>query len=244
MANDSYLVLDIETIPDEAVHTPVEPPPGKEKPFPPLYSCRTIVLGVLWLGEDLSVKRLGTVGDADDEGEMLRSFSEFVGKHKPHLVTWNGRGFDLPVIALRALRHGVQLPWYYRDKDFRYRFSESGHLDLCDFLSDYGAASKTSLAGAAKLIGLPGKDGVDGSQVEGMYQAGQIEELKAYCLSDVVQTAFVFLRYKLLVGAIDKSIYRHAARGLWETLATDGRFAKLVENTDVARLMLEPTVKE
>jgi 3'-5' exonuclease len=184
------------------------------------------------------------VGDAEDEGEMLRSFSEFVGKHKPHLVTWNGRGFDLPVIALRALHHGVQLPWYYRDKDFRYRFSESGHFDLCDSLSDYGAASKTSLAGAAKLIGLPGKDGVDGSQVEGMYQAGQIEEIKAYCLSDVVQTAFVFLRYKLLVGAIDKATYRNAARGLWETLATDARFSKLVENTDLARLMLEPAAKE
>ena len=77
-----------------------------------------------------------------------------------------------------------------------------------------------------------------------MYNAGQIEELKAYCLSDVVQTAFVFLRYKLLVGAIDKSIYRNAARGLWESLATDGRFGKLIEHTDRERLLLESESNE
>ena len=239
MTNESFLVLDIETIPDGDVYTAPAPEPGRDKSFPPLYACRTVVLGVLWLDEDLSVKRLGTIGDASDEGEMLHTFSDFVAKHKPHLVTWNGRGFDLPVLALRALRHAVAFPWYYRDKDFRYRFSEGGHLDLCDFLSDHGAASRTSLAGAAKLIGLPGKDGGDGSQVEGLYQAGQMEALKAYCLSDVAQTAFVFMRYKLLVGSLDKDGYKKAARGLWDALIADGRFTRLIESTEQARLLLD-----
>lgn len=240
MPNDSYLVMDIETIPDREVHTPPEAPAGAEKAFPPLFACRTVVIGVLWLGEDLAVKRLGTIGDGHDEAESLRAFSEFMNKHRPHLVTWNGRGFDLPVLALRALRHGVPFPWYYRDKDFRFRFSETGHLDLCDFLSDHGAASRTSLAGAAKLIGLPGKDGVDGSQVEGLFHAGQMEALKAYCLSDVAQTAFVFLRYRLLVGAMDRATYQAAARGLLDTLAADPRFERLLQHTDVARLLLSP----
>ncbi|MDX2020560.1 MAG: 3'-5' exonuclease [Deltaproteobacteria bacterium] len=239
MANETYLVLDIETIPDRQVYPPPEAQPGQEKAFPPLYACRAVVIGVLWLDEDLSVKRLGTIGDGRDEGETLRAFSDFMGKHKPHLVTWNGRGFDMPVLALRALRHAVPFPWYYRDKDVRFRFNELGHIDLCDFLSDYGAASRTSLAGAAKLIGLPGKDGVDGSQVEGLYNAGQMDALKAYCLSDVAQTAFVFLRYKLLSGGLEREAYRKAARGLWEALSADGRFARLIENTDVARLLLD-----
>ena len=91
------------------------------------------------------------------------------------------------------------------------------------------------------MIGLPGKDGVDGSQVEGLYNAGQMDALKAYCLSDVAQTAFVFLRYKLLSGGLDKEAYCKAARGLWERLRADDRFGRLVENTDSARLLLDET---
>ncbi len=242
MPNDSYLVLDIETVPDHSLYQAPEPQPGNEKPFPPLYACQTVVIGVLWLDEQLQVKRLGTIGDGQDEAETLRGFSDFMAKHKPTLVTWNGRGFDLPVLALRALRHAVPFPWYYRDKDMRFRFSEMGHFDLCDFLSDHGAASRTSLAGAAKLIGLPGKDGVDGSQVEGLFVSGQMEALKAYCLSDVAQTAFVFLRYRLLCGALDHQAYKVAARGLWNVLLADGRFSRLIENTEPKRLLLDESV--
>ena len=71
----------------------------------------------------------------------------------------------------------------------------------------------TSLDGAARIIGLPGKDGVDGSQVEGLFHAGQIEALRRYCLSDVAQTAFLFLRYRLVAGDLDRDGYRHAAAG-------------------------------
>ena len=115
------------------------------------------------------------------------------------------------MLALRALRHGLDFSWYYRGEGYRYRYSEEGHLDLCDVLSDHGAARMTSLDGAARLIGLPGKDGVDGSQVEGLFHAGQIEALRHYCLSDVAQTAFLFLRYRLVAGDIDRDGYRRAA---------------------------------
>ena len=65
---------------------------------------------------------------------MMSDFADFMGKWKPHLVTWNGRGFDLPVLALRALRYGLPFGWYYRGDGYRYRYSEEGHLDLCDVL--------------------------------------------------------------------------------------------------------------
>jgi 3'-5' exonuclease len=243
----SYLVLDIETVPDRelwvAPEPPVGQPPATGGPFPPLYACRPVVIGALWLDEQLAVKRIGVFGESKgkDEAGVMADFADFMGKHRPRLVTWNGRGFDLPVLALRALRHGLAFGWYYRGEGYRYRYSEEGHLDLCDAISDHGAAKMTSLDGAARLIGLPGKGGVDGSQVEGMYQAGQIDALRRYCLADVAQTAFVLLRFKLIAGDVDRDGYRRAAQGLLAALETDGRFGPLLGGIDRERLLLGPS---
>jgi len=234
----TYLVLDIETIPDRELWTPPDPAAGVERPFPPLYACKPIVIGVMWLGADLGVRRIGTFGETKDEAGMMADFADFMGKWRPQVVTWNGRGFDLPVLALRALRFGLDFRWYYRGEGYRYRFTEEGHLDLCDVISDHGAAKMTSLDGAARIIGLPGKDGVDGSQVEGLYQAGQIDALRRYCLSDVTQTAFLFLRYRLVSGDLDRDGYRHAAGAMLAALETDGRFSRLLDGLDRRRLLL------
>jgi predicted PolB exonuclease-like 3'-5' exonuclease len=236
--NGSYLVLDIETIPDPELYSPPEAAAGVERPFPPLYACRPIVIGVMWFGEDLELKRIGTIGEGKDEAGMMTDFAEFMAKWRPHVVTWNGRGFDLPVLALRALRFGLNFGWYYRGEGYRYRFSEEGHLDLGDMLSDHGAARMTSLDGAARLIGLPGKDGVDGSQVEGLFHAGQLEALRHYCLSDVAQTAFLFLRYRLVSGLLDPDGYRRAASGLLAAMETDGRFGRMLGTVERRRLLL------
>jgi 3'-5' exonuclease len=239
----TYLVLDIETIPDRELWSPPESTgapgtPGAVAPFPPLYACRPIVLGVMWLDANLGVKRIGTIGESKDEAGMMADFADFMTKWRPLVVTWNGRGFDLPVLALRALRFGADFRWYYRGEGYRYRFSEEGHLDLCDLLSDHGAAKMTSLDGAARVIGLPGKDGVDGSQVEGLYQAGQLDALRRYCLSDVAQTAFVFLRYRLIAGELDRDGYRQAVTAMLSALETDGRFGRLIDGVDRRRLLL------
>jgi predicted PolB exonuclease-like 3'-5' exonuclease len=237
----SYLVLDIETIPDRELWDPPEPagvPGAVDRPFPPLYACRPVVLGVMWLDATLAVKRIGTIGESKDEAGMMADFAEFMTRYRPHVITWNGRGFDLPVLALRALRFGLDFRWYYRGEGYRYRFSEEGHLDLCDVISDHGAAKMTSLDGAARIIGLPGKDGVDGSQVEGLFHAGQIEALRRYCLSDVAQTAFLFLRYRLVSGDLDRDGYRHAAAGLLAACESDGRFGKLLDGVNRQRLLL------
>ena len=235
----TYLVLDIETIPDRELFSPPEMAAGIERPFPPLYACRPVVIGVMWLGADLSVKRIGTFGEGKDEAAMMADFADWMGKTRPQVVTWNGRSFDLPVLALRALRFGLDFRWYYRGEGYRYRFTEEGHLDLCDVISDHGAAKMTSLDGAARTIGLPGKGDVDGSQVEGLFNAGQIDALRRYCLSDVVQTAFLFLRYRLVSGDLDRDTYKHAAGGMLAALETDGRFARLLDGVDRRRLLLD-----
>jgi predicted PolB exonuclease-like 3'-5' exonuclease len=232
-----YLVLDIETVPDGELYKPPETSPETAKPFPPLYAHRPIVLGVLWLDENYNFKRIGVIGEHDDEPAMLRDFSGFVEQWRPHLVTFNGRSFDLPVIMLRCLRHGIPLHFFFQDKDYRYRFTDAGHIDLYDFLSEHGAAKVGSLDAVAHVIGLPGKVGVDGSQVEGLYNAGQINLIKHYCLTDVAQTAFVLLRYRLLQGLIDREGYRRAANALFDALAADGRVMPVLERVDRARLL-------
>jgi predicted PolB exonuclease-like 3'-5' exonuclease len=233
-----YLVLDIETVPDPDLYKPPDLPTGTEKPFPPLYAHRPIVIGVLWLDEQYAFRRIGVIGEHDDEFGMLSDFSSFVEQWRPHLVTFNGRSFDLPVIMLRCLRHGIPLHFFFEDKDYRYRFTDAGHIDLYDFLSEHGAARVGSLDAIAHVIGLPGKVGVDGSQVEGLYYAGQIQSIKHYCLMDVAQTAFVLLRYRLLQGSLDRDSYRRLATGLFDALAADGRVQPVLDRVDRTRLLL------
>jgi predicted PolB exonuclease-like 3'-5' exonuclease len=238
MSTTTYLVLDIETVPDRQLYAPPDPPPEGDRSFPPLYACQPIVIGTLWLGADLTLARLQTLGQGTDEVSMLAGFSDLMERERPQLVTWNGRGFDLPVLALRSLRHGLSWPWYYRERDYRYRYSEEGHLDLGDFLADHGAARMTSLDGASRLIGLPGKAGIDGSQVEGLWTAGEIDQVQRYCLTDVVQTAFIFLRALLLKGQLDRPAYQRAAVALLAAVEADPRVADLAAKVDRARLLL------
>jgi hypothetical protein len=238
MPGRSYLVIDIETIPDGDLYTPPEVAQGQERPFPPLHAHKPIVLGVLWLDDAYMFKRIGVIGEGKDEPQMLSDFARFAEEHRPHLVTYNGRSFDLPVIALRCLRHAVPMRFFFEDKDYRYRFSDTGHIDLHDFLSEHGAARVGKLDAIARVMGLPGKVGVDGSQVEGLYNAGQLESIKNYCLSDVAQTAFLFLRWRLLQGAVDLDGYRRAAAALFEALEADGRTKPVLERIDRARVLL------
>ena len=191
---------------------------------------------------DAEARKPGKPGKASaypDERAQLLAFSEFVDRHSPTLVTWNGRGFDLPVLVLRCLRHGVTMPWYYRRSTVRHRYSDEGHLDLADVLADRGATRMTSLDNAARLIGLPGKLGVDGSQVDGLFRAGRLEEIRRYCLTDVIQTGCLFLRYLLLAGRQQRDEVIGALEGLLAALEADGRFTDLLEGIQRDRLLLK-----
>jgi len=181
----------------------------------------------MWLDRDYQVKRLGVIGESGNEQGVLSDFSQFVDRHRPVLVTYNGRTFDMPVMVLRSLRFGVPMPWYYQDRSLRYRYSEHGHIDLCDWLAEHGAARSSSLDALSRLIGLPGKVGVDGSHIEGMFNAGLITRIQNYCLSDVVQTAMLFLRFRLLQGVIDRESYRRAVSAMTEVVRCDARLTDL-----------------
>ena len=72
-----------------------------------------------------------------------------------------------------------------------------------------------SLSALAQLVGMPGKMDVDGSKVESMFAHGRYAEIRDYCLHDVVQTTFVFLRTELLRGRLTQDEYRVRAQSLW-----------------------------
>jgi hypothetical protein len=224
-------------------------PEVKDQIAPP-QAQRPIVIGCLWLGDDLSVKHLGAITalkhgyDPEkkdfNERSLLLAWSDFVAKERVTIVDWNGRGFDMPVLVLRSFRHAVPVRWYYAEKDYRYRYSDDKHLDLMDSLTDYGAVRNLGfkLDIFAKSIGLPGKFGVDGSMVEGMFMDGKISEIETYCLTDVIQTAFLFLRHLVVKGKIPIPEYKKTAENLLIHIQNDPRFTDFCKLIDTDALLL------
>jgi predicted PolB exonuclease-like 3'-5' exonuclease len=153
------------------------------------------------------------------EAEIVQRFYDGVEKFTPQIVSWNGGGFDLPVLHYRGLMHQVVAPRYwdlgdgdYRDsRDFKWNNYISRyhtrHLDLMDLLAMYQPRASVPLDELAKLCGFPGKLGMDGSAVWGAWQAGKIAEIRDYCETDVVNTYLVFLRYQLMRGILSALEY-------------------------------------
>lgn len=191
----------------------------REESFPPPHAHEIIAMA--WLDLDISmsnpaVPRFGMtdgVSYVAHEKNMLVDFSAQM-RDAAIIVGWNTRGFDLPVLSQRAFKYGLDWSWYYNeDTRYRYRYSESGpHIDLMDWLSDFGAAPKSKMGDFARLVGLPGKNLMSGANVAEQYNAGLRgkSNIQKYCFSDVVQTAVVFLRSRLHKGTINIEEYNAA----------------------------------
>lgn len=127
---------------------------------------------------------------------------------RPTLVSFNGRSFDIPLLELAAFRFGISVPGWFgvgarSHEQPRGRYNLQGHLDLCELLTNFGS---TRFAGglnlAANLLGKPGKMDVQGHMVQEMYEAGRLADINDYCRCDVLDTYFVFLRTRVLVGQL------------------------------------------
>jgi hypothetical protein len=127
---------------------------------------------------------------------------------QPAFVTFNGRGYDLPVLELAAYRYGLALPeWFNVEarsfEQSRNRYNTTAHIDLMDLISNFSAVRVVGgLNLLANLIGKPGKTGIDGSMIQDMYNAGEVEAINDYCRCDVLDTYFVFLRTRVLLGQL------------------------------------------
>jgi hypothetical protein len=244
----SILVLDIEAIRDPRVWTPPDDDP---EAFAPPLAWRPICVGCVLLDHDradgyIRTARIGVVEGADDlppdarELGVLRGFAQFVSDRRPTVVTWNGRRYDLPVLMMRSMRAGLPQPWYYGNREARYRYTEEGHCDLADAMSDYGSCPAMGLDGMAKLIGLPGKFGnLDGAGVADAFAHGRHHEIGSYCLADAAQTAFLWLRWQHLTGRMNLVAYQRSADDLLLACRRSGRMDALVERVDRATLLLE-----
>lgn len=172
--------------------------------------------------------RVWTLGDAQSgEAEIIQRFFDGVEKYTPQLVSWNGSGFDLPVIHYRAMRHKISAPRYWDlgedDRDFKWNNYISRyhtrHLDLMDILALYNPRANAPLDAIAQLCGFPGKLGMDGSKVWQAWQDGEIAAIRDYCETDVVNTHLVFLRFQLMRGLLNAAAYEEEVRLVKETLA-------------------------
>jgi predicted PolB exonuclease-like 3'-5' exonuclease len=231
----SFLVLDIETVLDPEL--PISPSGDVERlPSPPHH--KIVVIGALLFDQMYQVRRIAVLAEAKDESGMLQDFAKLLDERRPCLITFNGRGFDLPVIASRCLRYGVPFRHYYHSRDVRYRFTADGHFDLMDYIADFGATKSTKLDVIAKLCGMPGKVGVDGKDVGPMVHAGRIQEVRDYCLCDVAQTAGVFLRLQLVRGEIDRERYLAGMTSLIGAIRENPKLAPVAAALNEERLLL------
>lgn len=175
--------------------------------------------------------KVWSLGDVDaDEKEILRRFFEGVERFLPTLVSWNGSGFDLPVMHYRSLLHSISAPVYWETGDqnqsFRYnnylgRFHWR-HLDLMDVIAGYQMRANAPLDMIASMLGFPGKLGMDGSQVWPARNRGEKEQIRHYCETDVLNTYLVYLRFELMRGHLSQSEYAQRCESLRELLLDSG----------------------
>jgi predicted PolB exonuclease-like 3'-5' exonuclease len=200
---DFLLAWDIETVPQFPDQSLADP----DGSFPKLPFHSIICIGALaafrtdsgWEIEALAAQ----TAENQSEKQLIRSFVDFVGEHQPRMVTFNGHSFDLTVLRYRAMIHGISAPGLH-SRSYYHRFTED-HVDLCDVLSSFSYSGKAKLDEISRVMGLPGKpDGIDGSQVQAYYEAGRIDEIAEYCVSDVLNTYRIWLRYELFRGGLTR----------------------------------------
>ena len=164
-----------------------------------------------WIVDALGAPHLGD----RTEKELIASFVERIAELKPQLVTFNGSSFDLPVLRYRAMVHNVSAIGLSARPYFN-RYTDDA-IDLCDVLSSFVPRAKSSLHELCRVLGLPGKPhGIDGSEVEKYFRDGRIQEIAAYCESDVINTYRVWLRHELFRGKLTDAAFNASEANLSE----------------------------
>lgn len=238
------LVFDLETIPDahglralngwdnlgddEVIERALAEREAKTgSNFLPLHLHQIAVIGCVFRDDKgIRVKCLGDPGDP--EPVLIQQFFRTIDHYTPQIVSWNGSGFDLPVLHYRSLIHGVPAARYWEtgndDRDFRYNNYQSRyhqrHLDLMDVLARHTGRANAPLDEMAKLCGFPGKLGMDGSQVWRAWRDGQQDQVRAYCETDVINTWLMFCRFRLIRAELTVADYEQEIELVRQYLAS------------------------
>ena len=238
----SLFIFDIETIPDveggrrlydldglaerdvvKAMQQKRRQESGTD--FLRLHLQRIVAISMVMRQDD--TVRVWSLGEPDSsERELIRQFFGGIAKYTPILVSWNGGGFDLPVLHYRSLLHGVSAPRYWElgdnERDFRWdnylnRFHWR-HVDLMDVLAGYQLRAAAPLDEIASLLGFPGKLGMHGGKVWEAYQAGDSVGIRNYCETDALNTYLIYLRFQLIRGMLNEAEYQRDCESLRDYL--------------------------
>jgi len=228
MAAPRYLVFDIESIADGALVARLVYPGEKltpqkavaryrqdllakyENDFVPYTYHVPTSIAVAKVDAEYRLLDLTVLDEPDARPHVMTDhFWRGWEKHgRPTLVSFNGRTFDLPLLELAAFRYGLAVPGWFNlnAKSFeqaRNRYNIDAHIDLQELLTNFGSTRFTGgLNLAANLLGKPGKMDVEGHMVQDLFDAGKIAEIHDYCRCDVLDTYFVFLRTRVLLGRL------------------------------------------
>lgn len=241
----SVLVFDIETIPDvdagrklyrlddlsdsdtaKAMYALRRAKVGND--FLPHYLQKVCAISLV-LANNGQIKVWSLGDEQSEEKELITRFFAGLEKHIPTLVSWNGSGFDLPVLHYRSLIHQVSAPIYWESGENQQHFRWNNylsrfhyrHLDLMDVLAGYQNKAFAPLDDISTLLGFPGKMGMSGSKVWDYYQAGDIKSIRDYCETDVLNTYCVYLRFELIRGVISQDEYQQSIKQLKSYLTTE-----------------------
>lgn len=243
----SVLVFDIETVPDLDAGRKIHDLQGLSdedvakamlhlrrqqtgNDFLPHHLHRVVAISCVMASRD--DLRVWTLGERDaDEKELVTRFFDGLDRFTPDLVSWNGSGFDLPVLHYRALKHGVQAPRYWEtgdeDREFKWNNYLSRfhwrHLDLMDVLAGFQMRANAKLDQVAMLCGFPGKLGMDGSKVLDTWLAGDIDAIRDYCETDVLNTWLVYQRFEMMRGKLNANEYETSLQRLRDYLEAEKR---------------------
>lgn len=207
--------------------------------FLPLHQHRIVAISVAYRSRDSF--RVWTLGDRDaDEAEIVFRFFDGIERYTPDLVSWNGAGFDLPVLHYRALKHGIAAPRYWQvgddDRDYRYNNYLSRfhwrHIDLMDVLAGFQHRGRAGLDQIAVMLGFPGKLGMSGDKVWSRWLSGGIDEIRDYCETDVLNTYLVFLRFEHMRGRLDDVALERELQRVREAITAPDAAPHLQEFSD------------
>ena len=216
--------------------------------FLPIPFHQVVAISAVMSDDFGTFKKVSSI-DGDNEEQMIKNFLNFIDKYNPKLISFNGRSFDMPLLMIRAMKYNLSCSAYFEKENkminkskwdnYRYRFSDRFHVDLMDHISEFGATRGLKLDLLCTMMGIPGKFDVSGDQVMELYYQNEIEKIKEYCESDVLNTYWLYLKYELLKGHITMQDYLNNLDIMSQKLTNDKSYSQIFKNTIQEELKID-----
>lgn len=180
----------------------------------PIALNKIVAISTVWSsGERFKVWSLGD--EESSEQDLLQRFYDGIERYTPQLVSWNGKGFALPVIHYRSLQYPLKATRYWEmgqtdkefaDNNYQHRYHQR-HVDLMDVLSAYNPHACTTLQQVATLCGFPGMTEEMQEFAACSVLNRDIGLIQAICETNVLNAYLVYLNWERNRGHIAQDDY-------------------------------------